>query len=419
MRTFGILPGRGLALTALLILAGWAAAAPAPEEAALREKALQLNLVTGSDAIRGQILTLLEDEAGAKKLLPVAVQMARQKDQPLNVTAVYILARVARGVRDLDAAQVFFRLSIDQAKKLDSTELLGKAYQGLADTFYEHKKYKDCLDVAQEFLEIEPTETNVQSLGFYKSQLKRRAIMALAKQGKTDEALREVNALVKRARAENWLVLELKGWVQREAGRSDEAAKTYEQVLALIQKDKALGDEERTAYGGEIRYLLSNVYVDLNQVDKAAAHLKALLEQDPDNPTYNNDLGYIWADHDMNLAESEKLIRKAIEKDRERQKKDGVKPDQVKDTAAYLDSLGWVLFKQKKYKEAKEYLLRAIKDPEGQHIEIFDHLAEVHKALGEKSEAVAAWKKGIAAAGTSKREQQRKAEVEKKLKANE
>ncbi len=121
----------------------------------------------------------------------------------------------------------------------------------------------------------------------------------------------------------------------------------------------------------------------------------------------------------MNLAESEKLIRKAIEKDRERQKKDGVKPDQVKDTAAYLDSLGWVLFKQKKYKEAKEYLLRAIKDPEGQHIEIFDHLAEVHKALGEKSEAVAAWKKGIAAAGTSKREQQRKAEVEKKLKANE
>jgi hypothetical protein len=39
-------------------------------------------------------------------------------------------------------------------------------------------------------------------------------------------------------------------------------------------------------------------------------------------------------------------------------------------------------------------------------------------ALGEKAEAIDAWKKGIAVAGKTQREQQRKAEVEKKLKAN-
>src|SRR5262249_14196810 len=96
-----------------------------------------------------------------------------------------------------------------------------------------------------------------------------------------------------------------------------------------------------------------------------------------------------------------------------------LKPDQVKDTAAYLDSLGWVLYKQKKHQESKKYLLEAIKDPDGQHVEIFDHLGDVCLALGEKAEAVAAWKKGIAAAGPSKRERQRKAEVEKKVKPTE
>ena len=44
--------------------------------------------------------------------------------------------------------------------------------------------------------------------------------------------------------------------------------------------------------------------------------LQTLLKKKPNNPTYNNDLGYIWADHDMNLEESEKLIRKAIEEER-------------------------------------------------------------------------------------------------------
>jgi len=78
-----------------------------------------------------------------------------------------------------------------------------------------------------------------------------------------------------------------------------------------------------------------------------------------------------------------------------------------------------VLFKQKKYKEAKPYLLDAVKDKGGRHIEIYDHLGDVHMALGEKAEAVKAWKEGVKLAGPSPREQKRKAEVEKKIKENE
>ena len=72
-----------------------------------------------------------------------------------------------------------------------------------------------------------------------------------------------------------------------------------------------------------------------------------------------------------------------------------------------------------KAKEAKPHLLDAVKDPEGQHIEIFDHLADIHWKLGEKAEAIAAWKKGLEHATDSKRDLKRVQEVKKKLKAAE
>src|SRR5262249_16888096 len=144
------------------------------------------------------------------------------------------------------------------------------------------------------------------------------------------------------------------------------------------------------------RYILSAVYVDLDRVDKATDELKALLAQDPDDPTFNNDLGYIWADHDKNLDEAERMIRKALDEDRKRRKADtGLKAEEDKDNPAYLDSMGWVLFKKKKYQEAKEYLTKASQDKDGQHIEILDHLGDTHLVLGEKGDAIAVWKKAL------------------------
>jgi tetratricopeptide (TPR) repeat protein len=118
----------------------------------------------------------------------------------------------------------------------------------------------------------------------------------------------------------------------------------------------------------------------------------------------------------MNLDKAEKYIRKALDLDRKQRKEAKITPDQDKDNGAYLDSLGWVLYKEKKYKEAKEAMLEAVKDKDAQHIEIFDHLGDVHMALGEKADAVAAWKKGVDVAGDTKKEQERKTAVEKKLK---
>src|SRR5687767_10623677 len=90
----------------LLGLAGSGRAAPIlqGDDAALRERALKLNDVTGDDAILGQIVTLIEDKDATKKLLDVAGKLAKDKDQPFNVNATYILARVSQRLKDNDAA---------------------------------------------------------------------------------------------------------------------------------------------------------------------------------------------------------------------------------------------------------------------------------------------------------------------------
>ena len=47
--------------------------------------------------------------------------------------------------------------------------------------------------------------------------------------------------------------------------------------------------------------------------DGGQSMFAAYVKKHPKNPTYKNDLGFIWCDHDMKLPESEKLIREAID----------------------------------------------------------------------------------------------------------
>ena len=326
--------------------------------------------------------------------------MSKDKDQPFNVNATYILAVSAHLLKEVDTAQAFYRLNLDQAVKMSSGSKISQAFSGLIDLLLSNKKYAECEKVCSEFLDMEGDDT-VESL---KPAVLRHKILLMARQDHYDKAHELLDKLIK-IQPKNWLNVELKGDLLHEQAKDAEAAKLFEDLIEKVKDDSRLEKETKDEFIGDIQYRLSGVYIDLNQVDKAADHLKALLAKEPDNPTYNNDLGYIWADHDKNLAESEKLIRKAIDEDRKQRHKDDadVKPEQDKDNAAFLDSLGWVLFKQKKYSEAKPPLLQAVQAEEGKHIEIYDHLGDVHLALGEKSEAIAAWKKGLEAAGKTQR----------------
>lgn len=387
----------------------------AGEEPNYRQQALALNDITGDKPINGKFKELIEQPAESKKLLAAAVGMAKEKDQPFSYFAALILGRTAEKLGEFDSSQVFYRICIDQAKKLKSPHKLGEAYLRLIVLLYDNKKFEESNKVCQEVLELGGDEDMQLGMGRIKAIVFERMILGLAQQGQAKKALTIVDNLLKN-KPEDLGGLDLKATVLKADGQYEAAAKIYEDMLSIIDNAKELKKDEKAKLVDDVRYLLSSVYIDLDQVDKASEQLQTLLADHPDHPTYNNDLGYIWADHDMKLEESEKLIRKALEEDRKTRKKDpDLKPEEDKDSAAYLDSLGWVLFKQKKYKEAKEPLLKAVQDKSGQHMEIFDHLGDVHQALGEKDEATTAWKKALELGGTTKRDQTRKAQLEKKL----
>jgi tetratricopeptide (TPR) repeat protein len=402
----------------LVLLSGAVLVQAAPDPDTDIKDLLALNDITGDDPIKGKIEQLLAKPADTKKLLTRAIIAAKQKDQPFNYNALYILARTATGVKEYDQAITFYKRARDKAEELKSGSKLGQTYGGLIDLYYAQKKFDESEKLCKEFIDIESED---ETLLRYQILMQRRMIQAIAKQEKYDEALKIVDGLLRR-NPDNWFTLELKGWVEREAGRHEKAMKTLEDVLDRINNDKSLKDEEKKLFGADIRYSLSNVYLELKKIDKVAEQLEELMKVEPDNPTWYNDLGYIWADHDQKFDKAEEYIRKALDLDakaRAKKKADGkLAPEDDHDSAAYLDSLGWVLFKKKDYKEAVKYLEQSVMYEEGKHIEIYDHLGDALMALGKRTEAIEAWKKGLEVAGDNKREKERKVIVEKKLKDN-
>ncbi len=101
----------------------------------------------------------------------------------------------------------------------------------------------------------------------------------------------------------------------------------------------------------------------------------------PDAEIYNS-LGYIFADHDYKLPEALEYLQKAVELDPK--------------SGAIADSYAWVLFKLKRYEEAKKEILRALELlGDDADATIADHAGDIFLALGDKAAARSYWGKAL------------------------
>ncbi|HTD66507.1 MAG TPA: tetratricopeptide repeat protein, partial [Candidatus Limnocylindria bacterium] len=107
-----------------------------------------------------------------------------------------------------------------------------------------------------------------------------------------------------------------------------------------------------------------------------------------------NYLGYMWAERGTNLTRARTMIEHAVKLD--------------PTNAAYLDSLGWVLFKQGHTKEALDPIRKAVELNDEPDATLFDHLGDVYSALKQPEKAREAWRKSL--------QIEPNREVEKKLK---
>lgn len=417
MNTARIWTARVVAVALVAALAGGPARG-ADDNKELRDELLKLNSLSTEDAQKDKLRALAKDKDKAKKLVAEAAKMlkeAKGKDNPFNFNGGMIVARLAHFNKQYDIAEPFYEAMLENATKIKSGTKMVDAYEGLIDLYWEMKKYAQVSETCQKFVDDMGPEEYENAKPF----ILERLVQSTAKEGKFDEALKLADLLIESSADAEWYFLQTKGWVLREQGKLPAAIDAYNSALDKIDASRALKAEGKDKMKDRVRYILTGLYVDNKDVDKAAKHLQTLIKRNPDSATFKNDLGFIWADADMNLEESEKLIREAIDldkKEKEKLKKEG-KIDKVEPNAAYLDSLGWVLFKQKKYKEALEPLKQAAADDDdGSHLEIWDHLADCHMALGQKKEAIAAWEKALKFEDLSKRDGERRRKVSEKLK---
>ena len=225
----------------------------------------------------------------------------------------------------------------------------------------------------------------------------RHLARALILSGKIPEALVEADQVVQLASDQNRIQSRL--FRAQLLSNAEQCERAEAECVSLLSEAKRPADVR------DIRQTLSVVYSSAGKVAKAEEQLTMVLDADPNDATANNDLGYLMADHNHDLDRAERLIRKAIQLDRE-QKKSAARDEQDEDApnAAYIDSLGWVLFRRGRLAEAGRELEKAVALPEGKTDPVvWDHLGDVYFRLGKLPRAKEAWQRAITLFDTERR----------------
>jgi len=253
----------------------------------------------------------------------------------------------------------------------------------LMDTYRMAKDLPKALQVGREALAKYPTDPSIRQ-----SQA-----LLLAENQQTDEAIKVLQVNNKDGAADRETLLNLAQIYER-GHRYKEAEDAAHRAEALPGDPR----ENETAW-----LLLGAIYERQKQFDKAEEQFKKVLTVNPKNAIVLNYYGYMLADRGIRLDEAQDFVQRAL--------------DQEPFNGAYLDSLGWVYYKQNKTDQAETTLRKAV-ERESHDPTIRSHLGDVYAKQGRMDLAAAEWEKSLSEWRRTlpgDLESDRVAEVEKKL----
>jgi Flp pilus assembly protein TadD len=213
-----------------------------------------------------------------------------------------------------------------------------------------------------------------------------------------------------------------------ENGQTDEAAKmlrsqltktpsdrdTYLNIAQVYERGRRYKEAEEAALAAEalpgeprdnemVWFLLGAIYERQKLFDRAEVEFKKALDVNPRNAPVLNYYGYMLGDLGIRLDEAESLVQRALREE--------------PNSGAYLDSLGWIYFRENKLGQAEETLRRAVQR-ESHDATIRSHLGDVYAKTGRMDLAAIEWEKSLSEWRRSLPadiENDKVAEVEKKL----
>ncbi len=312
---------------------------------------------------------IAEDSEAMDGLIARGHELAKSDDGKLDFFQAYVLGKLSVTAERIEPAQEFYQLAIDMQN--DPPALL---YRELGFALTDAEKYAEAAKVFGQAAEHDSTNlqrAEVRSIFLYLQS------HALEMDGQTEAALKAIGE-ARQAMPDNVGMQFQEAWVYYHARRWEEAIDKFQEIIDTFESKD---DEESQRIVKQTRFSLSAVWVQLGDFQKGEEVLEVVLKQEPDNTQVNNDLGYLWADQGKNLDEAKTMIAKALTAEPE--------------NPAYLDSMGWVLFKLGEYKKAREHLEHAVSLPNGDDSTIFDHLGDTYDKLELRDKALEAWQKAL------------------------
>ena len=267
-------------------------------------------------------------------------------EEPGNDDARYALALLLVQTDRLDEAKGQFERLASHESRRDA------AYYYLARIAESQERYADAI----------ASYRRVRR-GEHRLNAQIRVGVLLADGGDVDAARRHLHGVRSHSTQDAVRIYSAEAGLLARAARYDEAMKVYDASL------------EEFPGNSDLLYSRGMLAVKMDRLDILERDMRAIIEREPDNAEALNALGYTLADRTDRYEEAYALIKRAIE----------LKPDDH----YIVDSLGWVLHRMGRHREALVQLRRAMSinpDPE-----IAAHLGEVLWVLGNKVEARAVW----------------------------
>lgn len=131
--------------------------------------------------------------------------------------------------------------------------------------------------------------------------------------------------------------------------------------------------------------LMGDAYHQLGDNKHAYECYDSCLLYRPDEAMVLNNYAYYLSLEEKQLEKAEEMSRRSLEKE--------------SDNYTYIDTYAWILFKQKKYTEAKEYIDKALAimgdDIEANDATIIEHAGDIYAKNGQKERAVEFWQQAV------------------------
>jgi tetratricopeptide (TPR) repeat protein len=309
------------------------------------------------------------DEPVMEKLLTEGRRRKAAENANFEFLDAYLLGKLAAQASLVDAAKEFYQLAIDM-----QNDPVPALFRELGLVLTDAGRYAEAAEIFNSA--VTHTSPRLQADGI-RSYFQYLRSHALEMDGQTQAALEAIRE-ARKTQPENPGLHFQEAWVHYHSHDFEAAIAEFEKIIETygpMESDSA----QQTVRNS--RYSLSAIYVQLGDEVKGEEILLEVYRKDPDDTQVNNDLGYLWADQGRNLDKARAMIQKAL--------------DAEPENPAYLDSMGWVLFRLGEYEEARGKLERAAATPQGQDSTILDHLGDVYDKLGEDEKALESWRKAL------------------------